>query len=562
MSLRISASIFTILLCLTIILSCSTSTEPDTDDSALPASIAVEPTFLHFDSTTTSLHFTIINTGEQTLTWQVEEDLSWLSVTADCGECNAETDTVTVTVNRTGISPGAHTDSLTISSNGGEARVIVTMAVADPPVLHVEPTSLEFELLWTQQVLSISNVGGGTLTWQCDGEREFLSSDPSSGSTTTEVDEVTVFADRTGLAPDDYTDTLTVTSNGGTMMVPVSVSVGIPPSLVGDYIGVYLYITGYGTASEQTDEYSIEWRFADQEYWMWNAAGSEGELCEPSGEYRFTYGVELLQHDEGCDGSGADPELNPAGVFSLRLPSDSVVMTRIDGDVCREIRLTPYVMETPILRVTPVELDFGPCQMEKIVSVTNTGNGTLTWTIECSEDWITTDSAGGATTSETDNITVIVDRTGLALGDYDGSVSVLSNGGTASVSVLMIVGGDGYPLYTDWEGEYHFSTGYGTVEEQTSVYPIFWRFTDEGYRMWNCGDAGELCKPSGTYPPVTSTINLIQDDEGCTGEDAEPERNPTGIFDLTNRNDSLIMTQISSDTCKELLLVRVLADGR
>ncbi len=112
--------------------------------------------------------------------------------------------------------------------------------------------------------------------------------------------------------------------------------------LLGYYEGVYLYISGYGTADQQTTGYYIRWRFDNQNYWMWNLYGTEGGLCEPVGEYQFTYGVELTQIFDGCGGLSADPELNPVGVFDLRQPDDSLILTQISGEICKEIRLVPH----------------------------------------------------------------------------------------------------------------------------------------------------------------------------------------------------------------------------
>jgi len=63
--------------------------------------------------------------------------------------------------------------------------------------------------------------------------------------------------------------------------------------------------------------------------------------------------------------------------------------------------------------------------------ITNSGCGTLEWTVEASEAWITVDPSIGSTTTETDAVVVRIDTSGLtACNNYEGTITVNSNGGT------------------------------------------------------------------------------------------------------------------------------------
>lgn len=103
-------------------------------------------------------------------------------------------------------------------------------------------------------------------------------------------------------------------------------------------------------------------------------------------------------------------------------------------------RFTIQAETTPALCVSPTSLDFGSSETSKTFNITNCGNGTLTWTITDDSNWITVSPTSGSTTSETDVITVTVNRSGLSPGDYNGTVTVNSNGGTEQVGVSMSVG--------------------------------------------------------------------------------------------------------------------------
>jgi len=94
---------------------------------------------------------------------------------------------------------------------------------------------------------------------------------------------------------------------------------------------------------------------------------------------------------------------------------------------------------TPVLNVTPTSISFGTTSTSENFNIQNVGGGTLTWFTSDNQPWMSItppDSGVGDAT-----VTVTCDRTGLAGGTYNGSVSVTSNGGNAAVAVEMIVPG-------------------------------------------------------------------------------------------------------------------------
>ena len=96
------------------------------------------------------------------------------------------------------------------------------------------------------------------------------------------------------------------------------------------------------------------------------------------------------------------------------------------------------------LAVDKTALDFGSCETGDTFNITNEGDGTLTWTISIDyidgDGWITVVPTGGDTTTETDTVTVTVDRAGLNPGDYAATLTVTSNDGVATIDVTMSVG--------------------------------------------------------------------------------------------------------------------------
>ena len=65
-------------------------------------------------------------------------------------------------------------------------------------------------------------------------------------------------------------------------------------------------------------------------------------------------------------------------------------------------------------------------------NITNTGQGTLNWTASVSASWLSISPASGATTTQTDVITVTVNPTGLTSNVYTAPVTISASGATNS----------------------------------------------------------------------------------------------------------------------------------
>lgn len=198
--------------------------------------LGVTPTTLNFGTNTTQLQFTVRNTGTGTLSWNINESLSWLSLDVTSGTTTSETETITATVDRTGLAPNTYTGNIAVTSNGGAANISVDMVVA-PAQLVVVPTTLNFGKFATDKLLTISNGGTGTVNWQIStaGFPGWLSlTPPLSGDVTSETDGVIVSVNRSGLLPGLYSHTFAVTSDAGNQNVTVNATVAEVPVLTID----------------------------------------------------------------------------------------------------------------------------------------------------------------------------------------------------------------------------------------------------------------------------------------------------------------------------------------
>lgn len=189
---------------------------------------------LDFGTTQTTATFIIGNaTSIGSINYSIAKSVDWLSLSATSGTITTGTATITVTASRTNLSFGNYSTTLSITSNGGNKDVTVTMTVANPnaPQLTVSPLLLDFSTNLSQLTFTVRNSGTGKIDWATSSVQQWISILPSKDSTRTEVDQVTVTVNRNSLPPTDYTGEIIITSNAGSQTVNVKMNVPAVPSL-------------------------------------------------------------------------------------------------------------------------------------------------------------------------------------------------------------------------------------------------------------------------------------------------------------------------------------------
>jgi len=209
-----SLAVFTALIILA--LSCDkNSTQPDTP------LLSVSPASLDFGPDQYGLQIFLNNGGGAALDWTIDtQSPTWFSSHPGQGSIVLETDTVNVFVNRAGLQ-GEYADTLTISSNGGSARVEILMQVPASPTLSVYPTRLDFGSDSETGFFQILNAGPGQLDWNIAEDIEWLELAPASGSTTQESDTIEITVIRPHLTNEELAGSVLITSNGGTRTIEV-----------------------------------------------------------------------------------------------------------------------------------------------------------------------------------------------------------------------------------------------------------------------------------------------------------------------------------------------------
>jgi hypothetical protein len=197
-----------------------------------PPAIGMSPTSLSFTaqqggSNPAAQTVTISNTGVGTLNWCASDNAAWLSLSPASG---TGAGAMTANVAPGALPVGSYTGAVTLSGGAGVTPVtvpvtfIVTPAPV-PPAIGMSPTSLSFTAQQggsnpAAQTVTISNTGGGTLTWSASDNAAWLSLSPASGAG---PGAMTANVAPGALPVGSYTGAVTL--SGGAGVTPVTVPV-------------------------------------------------------------------------------------------------------------------------------------------------------------------------------------------------------------------------------------------------------------------------------------------------------------------------------------------------
>ena len=183
----------------------------------------------------------IWNSGIDTITWSVADNVDWLSLSPTSGSSTGEHNSVTLSVDITGLATGSYSATITITApeaSNSPQTVSVSLSVGEPidePWISFTPSSFSFSAPAAggdnpaDKTLDIWNGGTGTINWSVSDGAAWLSLSPTSGSSTGEHDSVTLSVDITGLTDGSYPATITITASGAgntPQTVSVTLTVG------------------------------------------------------------------------------------------------------------------------------------------------------------------------------------------------------------------------------------------------------------------------------------------------------------------------------------------------
>jgi hypothetical protein len=424
---------------------------------------------------------TVVNDGFGPLSWRASADQPWLSVVPDSGSvASGRADPVEVRVSASGLPPGAHVGTVTVTGLHGSASTTVTVQVAaprDPPVVSLDAEALSFATLQGQspgaRVVTVSNAGGGMLRWSAEATQPWLRVTPGSG--TLEAGEAEAFAvspDVAGLPAGEYTALVLVSDpEASNTSLPVTLRVSSPtaPPRIGLATSTVAFQTSAGTTSSAVETVQV----------LNEGGGTLAGLAVGS----VTYG-------SGASGwlsaslQGAAVRLSLSGLvaglakgrYAATVPVSSQNAANAQVTLAVVLDVGPTTGASPALGLSATSVSFTAAQgggvpAARAVTILNAGGGTLTGLSLGQVSY-----AGGAggwlraslsATAAPATLELGAEPFGLAPGTYTASVPVSATsaaGGSVPVTaILTVTAGAGASLILS-SGTVSFSAAQGGAD--------------------------------------------------------------------------------------------------
>lgn len=400
--------------------------------------ISVTPLTLDFDSTKSSLDLTIDNTGTGILSWEVSNPNSeWLTLSPKSGDVSDQAQIVNANLHRGKMPFGYQDWTVTFSSNGGEAYVLVkSWRIA--PVLSISPDTLDFGNEPGMKPLTIENTGADTLKWNLSsGYASWVDVSETSGEIIDQATVLDVTADTSGLSTGIHTTELAFTSNGGNKSIFVSIEKEAPESPI---LSLSTDTLDFGLENESLP-ITISNAGANTLSWSMTHNMSPWLSINPeSGDVTNTPQTVYATIDRS--------------LMDYGISTGSITCTSNGGT--KSIFVTAE-KPTPILFVGPDTLDFGEEEIQLSFTVSNLGQGTLNWEVsEPSETWLNISPLSGSVTTMPQDVTVEVDRSLLDYGVGFASLTFSSDAGTLNRTVRVEKVYPQLTFYKDVSGSYSF----------------------------------------------------------------------------------------------------------
>ena len=296
------------------------------------------------------------------------------------------------------------------------------------PAIGTSPTSLSFTAQQgggnpAAQTLTISNAGGGTLSWNASDNAAWLTLSPASG---TGNGAVTLTAATGTLAAGSYSGAVTMSATGASpVTVPVTFTVAtasVPPAIGASPTSLSFTAT-QGGANPVTQTVNISNRGGGTLSWSASPNTTWVAVSPASGTGNRAVTVSATTGILTAGSYNGNITLSATGVPSMTVP------------------VTFTVTAATQMSLNPSSLTFAATQgaanpANQTVSLTNTG-GTLNWTVSDSASWLSVSPASGSSSS---TLTTAVNTSGLAAGTYNGTITVSATGSLSkTVGVTLTV---------------------------------------------------------------------------------------------------------------------------
>jgi len=325
----------------------------------------------------------------------------------------------------------------------------VDVPVYHTPLICCNPKNFSFSATHgdsnpADQTLEISNSGVDTISWSLSDNAAWLSENPTSGSSTGELDTVAVRVDIAGMSAGDYSASITIMAGGADnspWTVPVSLHINSSTPEISFDPESLSFTAGEGGSNPAPETLEIwnsgvdilNWTLSDDASWLIENPTGGSSVGE-----RDTVAVRVDIAGMSAGDYSADITINATGAGNS--PQKVPVSLHI-GTGAPEISFNPKS-----LSFTAGEEGSNPAN--ETLEIWNSGVDTLHWTLSDDAAWLSENPTSGSSTGEHDTVVLSVDITGMSDGAYSTSITITAPGASNSpqtVPVALYVGGIGPP---------------------------------------------------------------------------------------------------------------------
>jgi hypothetical protein len=364
---------------------------------------------------------------------------NWLSVSAGGGTTPSR---ITVSANSAGLPAGTYQGNIQIASPGSPGtRVDINLTVTGTNVLQASPSSLLFarqtgtEGAVPEQYILVNTTGSATnytvtSTTSDGGSWLIVSATPS-----TTPGLIAVRVNTTGLAPGNYSGSITIAAQGLTTIVaPVGLSIGVNPIISTNPPEVRFAAVRTGSAA--TAQVSVQ--------------TSSGVAAFSATATTATGGSWLIVEPQISSApSNIVISANPVGLAAGTYSGTVTITAAAAQNPTTTLPVTFTVTDSPVVNATPRTLALtiasnvtGQSNLIRELpaitlssTVANTAVTTTTVTAN-GGSWL---SAGTVNGTAPGTVTAVVDATGLNPGVYIGQITVQGPGNSVAIPVTLTV---------------------------------------------------------------------------------------------------------------------------
>ncbi|MHB8069256.1 MAG: BACON domain-containing protein [Desulfobaccales bacterium] len=322
------------------------------------------------------------------------------------------------------------------STDSGQYHAFLYNPEVFNAVLSVSPASLSPSCVEGQnadsQSFTVQNTGNGTLSYSITKDQTWFSCTPTSGTSTGEQDTIAVnYA--TGMAAGTYTGTITVTAPGASgtpKTISVTLTVTAPVLSVSPASLRPTCVQGQNAVSQSftiqnTGVGTLSYSITKDQTWF-SCTPTSGTSTGEQDTITVSYATSGLA----------------AGTYNGTITVTAPGATGTPKTIGVALTVTPPP-PPPVLSVSPTSLSPSCVQGQNAASqsftVQNTGGGTLSYNITKDAAWLSVTPTSGTSTGEQDSITVNYATSGLAVGTYQGVISISATGVSNSPQQITAV---------------------------------------------------------------------------------------------------------------------------